>query len=102
SNARDFTYPGGDNRLDFEERVRRATRSLRSGAPSLLLVLHKGVIKIILAELLGMDFQEYRQLPVDLGSVHVVDVYPDFAKMVTKNETSHLGDCHIKDVPPPR
>lgn len=102
SRARDFTYPGGDNRLTFERRVRGAARALRDGPPGLLLVLHKGVIKIVLSELLGLDFEEYRHLPVDLGSVHVVDVYPDFAKLITKNETTHLGDAHIKDISPPR
>ena len=70
----DFTYPSGESTRGFRERVARALREVLARAPSgeLLFVLHKGVIRCILAELLGYDEAQRRNLIVALGSIHVV------------------------------
>jgi broad specificity phosphatase PhoE len=49
-----FEYPSGERRADFHGRVERGlSRLLDSGASSALLVLHKGVIRVIAEKLLG-------------------------------------------------
>ncbi|MEL6545510.1 MAG: histidine phosphatase family protein [Myxococcota bacterium] len=102
SDARDFTYPGGDSRESFEARVRAATRSVVGSAESVLLVLHKGVIKVALSELLGLPFEDYRSLPVDLASIHVVELSTQAPNYTVRNDTQHLGELHIADAVAPR
>jgi broad specificity phosphatase PhoE len=68
-----FRFPGGEDRAGFHARVAAAVPEVFSDTSEYVLgVLHKGVIKIILAELLGLSFSEYSGLPVELGSIHRV------------------------------
>jgi len=49
-----FEFPGGEPREEFRARVARALERLRGdGATAALLVVHKGVIRAIVLELLG-------------------------------------------------
>jgi broad specificity phosphatase PhoE len=54
-----FEYPSGERRADFRQRVERGlSRLLDSGASRALLVLHKGVIRVIAEKLLGEPLAE--------------------------------------------
>lgn len=54
-----FEYPSGEARADFSARVLDAFRRIEaSGARRVLLVVHKGVIRVIAAELLGEELPE--------------------------------------------
>lgn len=98
----DFTYPGGESRRGFEARVRKATHDVVGAAESIVLVLHKGVIKIVLSELLGSSLEDYRALPVDLGSIHVVELSTGEPRYTVRNHVHHLAELHIADaIPPP-
>ncbi len=69
-----FCYPGGEARSDFHARVAAGLAALlseRSGQ-ALLMVLHRGVIAILLAELLRLAAEERARLDIGLGSIHVV------------------------------
>jgi len=70
----DFVYPGGESRTDFEARVVRTLHEVltQARAGDLLFVLHKGVIRCIVAELLGLDEERHRGLVAALGSIHVL------------------------------
>lgn len=69
-----FVYPGGDSRVAFHERVAAGLRTLlqEGDGRDWLLVLHKGVIAVILTELLGLSAAERAALAIDLGSIHVL------------------------------
>ena len=95
--GREFQFPGGESRAGFEERVASRVlevfeHPLRAGATDLLGVLHKGVIKIVISRLLALDFEQYRTLPVDLGSIHRLEGKPGAWRLVSSNETAHLMD----------
>lgn len=61
-----FEYPGGESRAAFRARVERGLERLRaSGLRSVLVVAHKGVIRIVAKTLTGEDLGA--ELP-DLGS----------------------------------
>jgi len=70
----EFRYPGGDSTAAFQRRIVTALHRVLADAPAgpLLLVLHKGVIRSILAELLRLGERERSRLAVDLASIHVV------------------------------
>lgn len=54
SGKEDFAYPGGESRAAFRERVRRGlARLLETEARNVLVVTHKGVIRILAEELTG-------------------------------------------------
>ena len=95
--GREFQFPGGESRAGFEERVAASVidafeSPVRSGAERVLGVLHKGVIKIVIARLLNLDFDQYRQLPVDLGSIHRLEGTPGQWTLAAENQTVHLAN----------
>jgi len=54
SKSSGFEYPSGERRADFHSRVERGLSLLmESGASAALLVVHKGVIRVIAEKLLG-------------------------------------------------
>jgi broad specificity phosphatase PhoE len=70
----DFVYPGGESSRAFRQRVASTLHALLAQAPhgELLFVLHKGVIRCIVAELLGTDELKQRSLTIALGSIHIL------------------------------
>ncbi len=66
-----FTYPGGDSVRGFRRRVVDCFAALRPTLPErTLIVVHKGVIAAILAELFGKALDEALPWRIDLGSIH--------------------------------
>ncbi|HEY5657853.1 MAG TPA: histidine phosphatase family protein [Myxococcota bacterium] len=56
--ARGFEYPSGEPLDDFQARIVRGVEKLQaSGAPNVLAVLHKGVIRRIVEHLVGAPLQ---------------------------------------------
>jgi broad specificity phosphatase PhoE len=70
----DWGFPGGETRRGFRDRVGGATAELLAAAEGrALLVLHKGVVKVIVGTLLGEAPELYSALPCELGSVYVLE-----------------------------
>lgn len=74
SRGSDFAYPGGESSRQFRRRVIRALHEVLAQAPrgEVLFVLHKGVIRCIVADLLGTDELQRRSLAIALGSIHII------------------------------
>jgi broad specificity phosphatase PhoE len=71
---RDWGFPGGETRSGFRARVGAAIDShLGAAGGRSLLVLHKGVVKIILGTLLGETPEVYAARSCELGSIHVLE-----------------------------
>lgn len=70
----DFHYPGGESTSAFRCRVVRALHDVLHNAPpgNLLFVVHKGIIRSVLAELLRLDERQRQGLAVALASIHVI------------------------------
>jgi len=88
----DFTYPSGESTRGFRERVAHALREVLAQAPAgeLLFVLHKGVIRCIVAELLGYDEVLRRNLILALGSIHVITCSNGTWSVEALDRTEHL------------
>jgi broad specificity phosphatase PhoE len=69
-----FAYPGGESRQAFQRRVTAGLADVlaRARGEQLLLVVHRGVIAVALAELLGLGADVRRALAIDLASIHVL------------------------------
>jgi broad specificity phosphatase PhoE len=69
-----FVYPGGECRQAFRQRVAAGLATLLADPDGerLLLVVHRGIIAVTLAELLDLRADERRSLEIDLGSIHVL------------------------------
>lgn len=66
-----WSFPGGDGRRAFRNRVGDAARELFSTVDGRqLAVLHKGVCKVIIGTLTGLKTAEWSVLPCELGSIH--------------------------------
>jgi len=93
--GRGFRFPGGESRAGFEERVAAVALDafeapVRDGARRVLGVLHKGVIKVVMARLLALGFDEYQDLPVDLASIHRLGGGPGAWRLKIGNDVTHL------------
>lgn len=94
----DFRFPGGDSKKEFFTRVARAAvRVFEEPAYPALAILHKGVIKGILAGLLKSPIQDFADHPIELGSIHRMKRTSEGWKLAGTNETGHLIDCRIPD-----
>jgi broad specificity phosphatase PhoE len=88
-----FRYPGGESRSAFHSRVTMGLGHILTDhtGQHLLMVLHRGVIASILAELLGLSTPERLALAIDLGSIHVVARSEAGWQMECANRIDHLG-----------
>ncbi|MCB9565778.1 MAG: histidine phosphatase family protein [Myxococcales bacterium] len=96
----EFAFPGGEARQEVVDRVLAALHA--PGDPLFptdartIAVLHKGIIKVLLGALLGLDFGEYNQLPVALGSIHRLEAGEGGWRLVAGNLVDHLGDAFLE------
>jgi broad specificity phosphatase PhoE len=69
-----FRYPDGDARADFHARVAGGLAEVMHNdlGDSVLMVLHRGVISVILTELLALSHDARHRIDIDLASIHVV------------------------------
>lgn len=70
--------PGGESFDDFQQRVLRAFDAITGTAQGqkILLVIHGGVIKLILAHCLGLSVERIHQLTIDHGGLSRIEIWP--------------------------
>ena len=90
-------FPGGDSKEEFYRRVAAAAKYVFADVERpVLAVLHKGVIRGILAALLNSSPVELTHYPIELGSIHRLSRTPIRWKLLSTNEIGHLGEYRIK------
>ena len=88
----DWGFPGGESRRGFRARVAAATEAHLDGAGGRsLLVLHKGVVKVIVGTLLGEAPDVFAARPCELGSLHVLIHDHGHWRMPDPCLVDHLG-----------
>jgi broad specificity phosphatase PhoE len=94
--AEAWGFPGGETRAGFRRRVAAAVaEQLADSDGRTLLVLHKGVVKVILGTLLGESAATYSVRPCELGSVHLVVRAAGGWRMPRPCMVDHLGDDRL-------
>lgn len=92
-----FIYPGGECRQAFYRRVAAGLAEVLANAQGerLLLVVHRGVIAVALAELLELTAAQRRALDIDLGSIHVLDREDGRWRAERLNGIDHLAAAEV-------
>ena len=90
-------FPGGDSREEFFRRVAEAaSRVFHNIELPAVAVLHKGVIKGILAGLLGGEHAGFTDRPIELGSIQRLKRNGSGWTLAAENETAHLGHLRME------
>ena len=89
----EFRFPGGESRRGFLQRVRAASSDavFPSGGRTLA-ALHKGVIKIVIATLTGLEHEDAARLPVALGGYYRLRHDGARWRLIGGLEIAHLGE----------
>ena len=94
----DFTFPGGESREGFRRRIAQTARVELAGLDGrVAAVLHKGVIKVAIATLVGLDAPASHGLLCELGSIHRLRRLDGRWSIELANGVSHLGPDYVAD-----
>ncbi len=92
SEGLEFRFPAGESRRGFVERVAGAcSPEVFPSDARTLAALHKGVIKIVIAQLTGLPQAEASRLPVALGGYYRLRHDGARWRLIGGHETAHLG-----------
>jgi len=88
----ELQYPDGESLANFNKRVSKFLSRLKKHAPeeTMLIVSHSGVLRTLICLLLDIGLQFRWQLRLDLGSLSIVETYPQRAILSLLNDVSHL------------
>jgi broad specificity phosphatase PhoE len=91
-----YPMPGGEKLQDADKRITSTLDDIISHhlpAENIACVTHGGVIAVVLCHILGKSLDDFRQNIVDNTSITVIETDSDLAhaKLVKKNDTSHLA-----------
>ncbi|MFC1917321.1 histidine phosphatase family protein [Chloroflexota bacterium] len=85
-------FPGGESHDELNRRVLKFMPVLtkHSAEDTVLIVAHSGVLRLLICNLLRIPVRHWRQLHLNLGSLSVVETYPQGAILNLLNDISHL------------
>lgn len=85
-------FPGGESFDELKERVSRFPSRLKKHTleQTMLIVAHGGPLRLLLCYLLELDLWHWRQFQLNVGSLSIVEMYPEIAVISLLNDTSHL------------
>ena len=89
----DVSVPGGESLAEMDARTTNFVGMIREhhvdGA--VLVVAHGGPLKMIVCQLIGLNLRYWWRLHLDIASVSVINLHPDFDVLMLFNDTCHLG-----------
>ena len=85
-------FPGGEKLAGFDKRIGKFISRLKKHSPeeTILIVAHCGALRVLLCRLLGIELQQRWQFRLDLGSLSILETYPQGAILNRLNDVSHL------------
>lgn len=94
----DAAFPEGDSKPEFRLRIRRAARRLFDQTTGRdIAVLHKGVIRYIISELLDLTVEDALAMDFELGGIYRLKRENGAWRVTSTNETDHLGDVRVPE-----
>ena len=88
----DIKFPDGESLMDMVGRVGKFAAKLKDhpGEEKILIVVHSGVLRTLICQLLGMDLKHIFQFLPELASLSIVNTYRGAAILNLFNDISHL------------
>ncbi len=85
-------FPGGESFEEFNTRVTKFMEILtrHKAEETVLIVSHFGTLRLLICNLMGLDRRHWRQIRLDLGSLSIVQTYPQVAILSLLNDVCHL------------
>ncbi len=93
TNPRDTKIPGGESLSEVADRCWAGLDKIIKQNPNqnVLLVAHGGIIRIIVAIILGMDLNDYWKIKQDNGSLNIIEFYKrSRAILCLLNDINHI------------
>jgi alpha-ribazole phosphatase len=86
-NLKQFRFPGGETWSQFRGRVLQGLKGLlkEGQGKTVLLAAHAGVNRIILAQALGLRFQNMFFMDQGYACLNIIEYYGDFSKVILMN-----------------
>jgi len=86
--------PGGERLFDVRQRSLLAVAALgaRHAGQVVAVVSHEVVIKVVVAEALGLDYDHLPRLQIDNGALTIIEYDGGQARLLTLNDAAHLAD----------
>jgi probable phosphoglycerate mutase len=86
-------FPQGESLVAVQQRGVQVIEGLRRQQPQgvMALVSHGDVVRTVLAHYLGMPFNDYRHLQVDLGALSVLELFDDWVRVKAVNFVPQVG-----------
>ena len=84
-------FPDGESREELSARVRQFLPRLEKHAPeeTVLIVAHSGTMRVLICYLMGLEIWHWRQFRISLGSLSIMETYPQGAILSLLNDVSH-------------
>jgi broad specificity phosphatase PhoE len=101
--APEFGFPEGETLGEFYRRVMREYNNILSADNNHpqsegldVLLTHGGVIKLILADLLGIEWGKVNNIKQDFGALNLIEYKDGYGVLRLMNDTCYLGSdgCH--------
>jgi alpha-ribazole phosphatase len=85
-------FPGGESFNDLDGRVRKFLKRIpeQEDKNTIVIVAHSGTLLLIICHLLGIGAKHWHKMRLELGSISVMDIYPEGVILSSLNDVSHL------------
>ena len=90
-------FPDGESREELNARVLKFLPRLEKHSPeeTVLIVAHSGTLRILICNLIGIEPRHWRQFRLSLGSLSILNTYPQGAILSLLNDISHLVSAEV-------
>ena len=87
-------FPGGESLDELGNRVSKFVDKLKKhkAEEAILIVVHSGVLRTLICQLLEMELRHFYQFVPDLASLSILETHSQGAILSLFNDTSHLRD----------
>jgi len=85
-------YPDGESIDELDKRVSKFVDRLKKHTTeeTILIVVHSGVLRILICQLLGLKLRHFYQFAPDLASLSILETHPQGAILRLFSDVSHL------------
>lgn len=88
-------FPGGETFLETRKRIICWWNRITKEDTNLLVVTHDNIIRIIVAEILGLDLDNIWKFRLNPAAVTVIEVQNGTCQLLTLDEKSHLKELLV-------